>query len=1153
MFARLIPTSLFLFLSLLIGNASIPNGVYYLTEDGSIGTWLTLGPIPDPAASVPLAGYNTEYLDEENLSPVRGETDVIQDATYTWTPLFEESGDIRLSGLFSTTQHVSAYFYCVLESDRDVDLILHVGQDDAVKVWLGGLLIHERENVDGDYKNRVAVPVSLSQGRQSLFVKVCQNEGFWGLSVRLKDAGGKTPAGIRVILPGEWEESEYLNTYISTSIPPLVTHDGNRLIRLKLPAYANPVAVESLTVYDGEKSDKPVWTSAALTQRIVPIPVPRSGQPYDTVIRVTLGGRIFERQITIPPCRNWRVFLHPGSHVDIGYTDLQEKVMADHKKFFRQAWDLYEESLRRGFMHDAHYIWNPEVTWVIKDFLRTEPEADRRRLLDYLRRGVFTLDALYCNLLTALCGDEELIRSVYYSMKLADREHLPPVRSAMITDVPGYTWGIVPVLAGAGVRYFELGPNFDARIGRATLALKYHPYYWIGPDGQSKVLVWNTGHGYSNTFNMLRSENGVEQFLQTLAQYESDPDYPYDVARFRAYLVDNTPPPDHLSQMVQEWNRQYQVPHLILSGASAPFEELESRFGDRIPSFKGDYTPYWEDGAASSARETAMNRSATLRMQEADAAWALARVAGSDQPVPLRDLEEGYDKTMLYSEHTWGAHNSISEPDSFFAQDQWRVKREFAEDALWLSSQLKRDGLRALSNQIQNATPFMVAVWNLTQWPRSDEAVLSHAEAGSELKFAEQWIAIDSTGERTPVLCGERGFVFQAKEIPPYGYKVYQLIPHAVIPDTPVANVNANDAVLSGGDWELKADPRTGGVSSLVHLPSNRQWIDSESPYRVNQYLHVLGPDGNNSQSATHVSFQAKTEESQQILTANIHGQGVEWLRQEIRLFPQQNRIDFTNTLNKSDIRDKEALRFAFPFQVPGGKFTLEIPLASMQPETDQIPGANRNIYTLRRWIDISNAERGVTLVAHDAPLVELCEMHAEKDWLENLPLINTHFYSYAMNNYWFTNYKACQGGPTVFRYSLWIHEEPGKPSRATRFADEVSSPLCVIPLRIQDSNSNATLPPTVFSLARMDAENVLIQNIKWAENGDGLIVRLRELDGVSTQAQFHSGLWKKFTWQRCDIVERPLDEKSETQEEGFLPITIGSHEIQTFRLKPLN
>jgi hypothetical protein len=45
------------------------------------------------------------------------------------------------------------------------------------------------------------------------------------------------------------------------------------------------------------------------------------------------------------------------------------------------------------------------------------------------------------------------------------------VDSAMQTDVPGYTWGLVAALAHNGVRYMTMGPNNGHRVG--------HVYHWM--------------------------------------------------------------------------------------------------------------------------------------------------------------------------------------------------------------------------------------------------------------------------------------------------------------------------------------------------------------------------------------------------------------------------------------------------------------------------------------------------------------------------------------------------------------------------------------------------------------------------------------------------------------------------------------------------
>ena len=49
----------------------------------------------------------------------------------------------------------------------------------------------------------------------------------------------------------------------------------------------------------------------------------------------------------------------------------------------------------------------------------------------------------------------------------------------------------------------------------------------------------------------------------------------------------------------------------------------------------------------------------------------------------------------MYDEHTWGAHNSISQPDHPFVKSQWAIKQAFALDGDKQSRQLLEAALAA--------------------------------------------------------------------------------------------------------------------------------------------------------------------------------------------------------------------------------------------------------------------------------------------------------------------------------------------------------------------------------------------------------------------------------------------------------------------------
>ncbi len=82
--------------------------------------------------------------------------------------------------------------------------------------------------------------------------------------------------------------------------------------------------------------------------------------------------------------------------------------------------------------------------------------------------------------------------------------------------------------------------------------------------------------------------------------------YPYDMVQIRYSVVgDNGPPDQELSEFVKAWNERYVWPQMVISTTSQLMREFEQRYGDQIPEVRGDFTPYWEDGAASSCARRA--------------------------------------------------------------------------------------------------------------------------------------------------------------------------------------------------------------------------------------------------------------------------------------------------------------------------------------------------------------------------------------------------------------------------------------------------------------------------------------------------------------------------------------------------------------------
>ncbi|MEO8117463.1 MAG: glycoside hydrolase family 38 C-terminal domain-containing protein, partial [Bacteroidota bacterium] len=293
-------------------------------------------------------------------------------------------------------------------------------------------------------------------------------------------------------------------------------------------------------------------------------------------------------------------------------------------------------------------------------------------------------------------------------------------------------------------------------------------------------------------------------------------------------------------------------------------------------------------------------------------------------------------------------------------------------------------------------------------------------------------------------------------------------------------------------------------IESIIIKDNNEELVDNKQ-YGMNQYLYVPGRDPSKAESAKNVSIRIK-ENGPLIISLLIESEapGTKKLSQEIRLISGINRIDLINTVDKSKMREKEAVNFAFPFNIPGGKMKIDLGVGILEPEINQLDGSCKDFNCVQRWVDISNNKTGITWTTNEAPLIEIGEMINEelvnygyKLWKKKTTLSNT-FYSYAMNNYWHTNFKADQEGVITFHYSLFPHNEFDAATAARRGL-ESNQPLIVSP-----SDKNASELKSLFSIGN---KNFFLSTIRSSYDKKGMILRLYN---ASYQSQRPEIKWNK-------------------------------------------
>jgi alpha-mannosidase len=789
-------------------------------------------------------------------------------------------------------------------------------------------------------------------------------------------------------------------------------------------------------------------------------------------------GSVRRGELAVKPVVLREIWLLPHSHVDIGYSDPQPVVEKNHWRYFREAIELAKASA--GNPPGARFKWNTEQAWAVETWFRQAGEAEKPAFLAAMRDGSIELQATLAGVLTGLCHPEELVRLTAFARGLG-RTAGVPVGSVMVTDIPGQSWSFMQALALAGIKYVSSGPNympslFDGgdRVGWALKAWGDKPFYWLSPSGKERILFWMAGRGYS-WFHGLNMGSLAKAPSYRIFEYMDELEekgYPYSMVQVR-YTVggDNGPPDPGLADTVKRWNETYASPKIVIATASEMFAELEKRHGKSLPEVRGDFTGYWEDGAASTAKETAMSRTSANRLVQAEALWAILGRPG----FPTEKDEEAWRQVVLFSEHTWGASDSVSNPDGEGPRTQWEYKKAFAGRAERMSNELLAAAAGSPAGPTVKHGRQAIDVVNTCSWERTDLVLVPWAiwDSGDRVE--------DETGTAVPsqrLGTGELAFV--ARNVPGLGARRYS-----------VGAGQADKTKDKSGALGLRvAGGALGTVRSLVWTNGGktRELVDLSKLPGLGHYLYVPGADPGKAETPADGGFSFVEGPVLTSIFTRTDAPGAHGLLREYRIVEGVDRLDIAVTVDKKMVREKESVHIAFPFAVPGGTARVDVGWASVRPEADQLDGACRDFFCARDSVDISNGEFGVTWTSLDVPLVEIGALTDEtpreserRVWLRKLEP-STTVYSYAMNNYWHTNYKAGQEGLVTLRYAVSPHLG-SDPATAKRLGLEASTPLVVVA-------ADPAAPAPRFPLA-VEPGPIIATSLKPSADGQAWILRL--------------------------------------------------------------
>ncbi len=349
------------------------------------------------------------------------------------------------------------------------------------------------------------------------------------------------------------------------------------------------------------------------------------------------------------------------THLDFGFTNHAEAVRRQyHEHFIPMALDTGEHFLMEDPVHPK-FVWTTG-SWLIWDHLETESPEKVRRLERAIEAGIISWHALPFTTHTELMSPALVREALSISADL-DRRFGKRTVAAKMTDVPGHTIGLVPLLAEAGVEFLHIGVN------SASTPPDVPPLFrWKAPGGDEVVVAYHTDYGSS-----LLPE-GMEEGLAF------------------AHTMDNLGPQNvgHVVDSIRQFSEEFPE-HEIRASTLDAFAQALRPIRDTLPVVTDEIGDTWIHGIGTAPHRVSRYLSARRAFDRfaEDGALTPARKAFGRKLMEVAEHTWGIDiKTYLRDETAWDrdAFEALrgSDPRFAFAEAAWQEQDTIVDTALSL-------------------------------------------------------------------------------------------------------------------------------------------------------------------------------------------------------------------------------------------------------------------------------------------------------------------------------------------------------------------------------------------------------------------------------------------------------------------------------------
>lgn len=546
------------------------------------------------------------------------------------------------------------------------------------------------------------------------------------------------------------------------------------------------------------------------------------------------------------------------------------------------------------------------------------------------------------------------------------------------------------------------------------------------------------------------------------------------------------PGEEHLERLKREKDLNGLVP-VIQEPSLDFFKKIEHNIS-RYKTWRGElYLEFHQGTYTTQARSKRHNRKLEISLRELEFAAVQAMVI-SNKKYPQEELESIWKEMLLYQFHDILPGSSISRVYDE-SLERYKLLLERTNKLIYESYSASVEGI--IPSEAESASH----IFNSLSWERED------------------WININGHWEKI--------------KIPAMGHvsiTMHEAHYNAAVPVS-------QDNVLENNIYKIVFN-NNGFIESIFDKELNRDVLAENA---IANTLCIFEDTGNawdfpieydekpfEPLQLVEYSYQ---NEGPRLIRKNTYRYGPSSLIQEVILAEGSRRIDFVTIVDWKETN--KMLRTSFPVNVYATEATCEIQFGNIKRPTHRNTSWDMAKYEIcaHKWVDISQGDFGVALLND-------CKYgHKVIGNIIDLNLLRS------------TCYPDPDADRAVheFTYSLFPHEGDYIKGGVVRAGYEVNVPLYVLPGHLQVSDTVISK-----SFISVDAENIVIETIKKAEDNEDIIVRLYECSGMSATAKLRLGFNYKCI-QMVDIMEENINTTDLDQEK--LQLSFKPFELHTLRI----